>query len=105
MDKKSTAIGALAGLALSGALVGAVSAQSAAQATGLSEEQAIEIALLEVPGDVQEVELEKEDGMMVFEIEILDADGQEFEIEIAADTGAVIEVEAEDDDDDEDDDD
>ena len=105
MDKKTTAIGALAGLALSGALVGAVSAQSAAQATGLSEEQAIEIALLEVPGDVQEVELEKEDGMMVFEIEILDADGQEFEIEIAADTGAVIEVEAEDDDDDEDDDD
>ena len=105
MDKKMTAIGAFTGLALSGALVGAVSAQSAAQATGLSEEQAIEIALLEVPGDVQEVELEKEDGMMVFEIEILDADGQEFEIEIAADTGAVIEVEAEDDDDDEDDDD
>ena len=64
---------------------------------GLSEEQAVEIALLEVPGEVQEIELEKDGGLMVYEIEILDADGQEFEVEIAADTGDVIEVEAEDD--------
>ena len=65
-----------------------------------AKEQAIEIALLEVAGEVQDVELEKEDGMMVYEIEILDANGQEVEVEIAADTGAVIEVETEDDDDD-----
>lgn len=104
MDKKNAAFGALAGLALTGAVVGSVSAQSAAEATGLTMQQAIEIALLEVSGEVQEAELEKEDGMMVYEIEILDANGQEFEIEIAADTGAVIEVEAEDEDDNDDDD-
>ena len=100
MNKKFAAGGALAGLALTGALVGSVSAQTAADATGLSEEQAIEIALLEVPGEVQEIELEKEDGEMVYEIEILGADGQEFEIEIAAADGTIIEVEMEDDDDD-----
>ena len=105
MDKKLVAGGALAGLVLTGALIGSVSAQTAASATGLSEEQAIEIALLEVEGEVQEVELEKEDGEMVFEIEILSADGQEFEVEIAADTGEVLEVEAEDEDDDDDEDD
>ena len=64
--------------------------------------QAIEIALLEVPGEVQEIELEKEDGMLVYEVEIINADGEEYEVEIAADTGAVIEVEAEDDEDDDD---
>ena len=100
MDKKLIAGGALAGLVVTGALMGSVSAQTAANATGLSEEQAIEIALLEVPGEVQEIELENDDGEMVYEIEILGVDGQEFEVEIAADTGTVIEIEAEDDDDD-----
>lgn len=100
MDKKNAALGALAGLALTGAAVGSVSAQSVAEASGLTMQQAIEIALLEVPGEVQEAEIDNEDGMMIYEVEILDADGQEFEIEIAADTGAVIEVESEDGEDD-----
>ena len=100
MNKKYVAGGALAGLVLTGALVGSVSAQTVADATGLSEEQAIEIALLEVSGEVQEIELEKEDGEMVYEIEIVRADGQEFEVEIAAVNGAIIEVEMEDDADD-----
>ena len=104
MDKKLIAGGALAGLVMTGALAGTVSAKSAAEATGLSEEQAIEIALLEVPGEVEEIELEREDGMWVYEVEIMSADGQEYEVEIAADTGDVIEVEAEDEDDDDDDD-
>lgn len=97
--------GALAGLVLTGVAVGSVSALSAAEATGLSEEQAIEIALLEVAGEVQEVELDDEDGMMVYEVEILGADGSEYEVEIAADTGEVLETEAEDEDDQDDDDD
>ena len=84
--------------------VGSVSAQSTAEATGLTLQQAIEIALQEVSGEVQEAELENEDGMKIYEVEILDANGQEFEVEIAADTGAVIEVEAEDEDDDDDND-
>ncbi|WP_170359593.1 MULTISPECIES: PepSY domain-containing protein [Ruegeria] len=104
MDKKNAALTALAGLILTGAVVGSVSAQSTAEATGLTLQQAIEIALQEVSGEVQEAELENEDGMKIYEVEILDANGQEFEVEIAADTGAVIEVEAEDEDDDDDND-
>ncbi|SLN33463.1 PepSY domain-containing protein [Ruegeria meonggei] len=105
MDKKNAALGALAGLVLTGAAVGSVSAQSTTEATGLTMQQAIEIALQEVSGEVQEAELENEGGTKIYEVEILDANGQEFEIEIAADTGAVIEVEAEDEGDDDDDDD
>ena len=105
MDKKTVTLGALSGLILTGAIVGAVSAQSAADATGLSQQQAIEIALKQVPGEVREVELEKEDGAMVYEIEIVSADGQPVEVEIAAETGTIIEVEREDEDHDDDDDD
>ncbi len=105
MDKNLIAGRLLTGLVLAGGLVGAVSAQTVARETGLSEEQAVEIALLEVPGEVQETELEREDGTMVYEVEILTVDGQEFEIEIAADTGAVLEVDGDNNDEVDDDDD
>ena len=105
MEKKLIAGGAVASLVFAGALVSTVSAQSVADATGLTEEQVIEIALLEVPGEVQEVELEQEEGMSVFEVEILSGDGQEFEIEVNADTGDVLEVSAEDQDDEDEDED
>ncbi len=94
MNTKLITGGALTGLVLAGGLAGMVSAQSAASATGLSEEQIIEIALAEVPGEVVEIELEREDGMQVYEVEILTADGTEMEVEIAAGTGDVLEVEA-----------
>ena len=95
MDRKMITRGALASLLLAGGAIGAVSAQTVAAETGLSEEQAIQIALLEVPGEVQEVELEREDGMQVYEIEIVSVDGIEFEVEIAADSGDVLEIEEE----------
>lgn len=103
MDTKLIAGGALSGLLVAGGLVGAVSAQTVAAQTGLTQEQAVEIALMEVPGQVQDVELDDEDGAQVYEIEILTADGNEMEVEIAADSGNVLEIEAEHDDDDEDD--
>ncbi len=104
MNTKHITAGALAGLLLTAGVVGTVSAQTAAEATGLTADQAIKIALMEVPGEVQEAELETEDGMRIFEVEILTADGVEMELEIDATTGEILEVEAEDDDDDDDDD-
>lgn len=80
-------------------------AQANAPAPAFTIEQAKEIALAEVSGVVQETELEREDGKLVYEVEILTADGVEMEVEINADTGEVLEIEAEaasDDDDDED---
>ena len=87
---------------MAGGIAATVSAQTVAGETGLSEEQVIAIALAEVPGEVLEIELEREDGMAVYEVEILSADGAEMEVEIAADTGEVLEVEAEEDDKDDD---
>lgn len=95
MNKQLIAGGALTGLVLAGGLAGMVSAQSVADATSLSEEQVIEIALMEVPGEVQDIELERHRGAQVYEIEILDANGEEIEVEIAAETGDVLKVRAE----------
>lgn len=95
MNKKLIAGGALTGLVLAGGLAGMVSAQSAAQATGLTEQQVIEIALSEVPGQVTEVELERERGKQVYEVEILTQDGTERELKIAADTGDILKVKTE----------
>jgi uncharacterized membrane protein YkoI len=94
MNTKLIAGGALTGLVLAGSLAGMVSAQSVADATGLTEEQVIEIALMEVPGEVQEVELDSHRGTQIYEIEIISAAGEEMEVEIDAQTGDVLEVKA-----------
>jgi len=94
MTKTLIAGSALTGLVLAGGLAGMVSAQSVADATGLTEEQVIEIALIEVPGEVLEVESERHRGQEIFEVEILAADGSEMEVEIAADTGEILRVKA-----------
>ncbi|MCK0142765.1 PepSY domain-containing protein [Aliiroseovarius sp. F20344] len=92
MNTKLITVSALSGLILAGGIAGAVSAQSVADATNLTEEQVIEIALAEVPGEVTEVELEDRRGKQVYEVEITDADGVEKEVKIAADTGDVLKV-------------
>lgn len=90
MNKKLITGGALAGLILAGGIGGTLSAQTASELTGLSEEQAVAIALEVFPGEVQEIELEREKGMQIYEIEILAADGVENEIEINAENGEVL---------------
>ncbi len=95
MNKNIIAGSALTGMVLAGGIVGMVSAQSAAQATGLTEEQIIEIALIEVPGEVTEVELERKRGKQIYEVEITSEDGTEMEVVIAADTGKVLKTKAE----------
>lgn len=93
MNTKFIAGGTLAGLIVAGGIATMVSAQTVADATGLTEEQVIEIALTEVPGDVTEVELETHRGKSVYEVDILGEDGTETEVEIAADTGEILKVE------------
>lgn len=100
MNKKMIAGGALAVLIAAVGTTGVVMAQQqSGEAPALTEAQAIEIALAEVPGDVQELELERDDGIQIYEIEILTADGQEMEVEIDASNGTILEVEADNDDD------
>lgn len=70
-------------------------------------DEAKAIALARVAGEVIESEIEKEDGMIVWEFEIKDAEGRIYEVCVNADNGDIVEVELEDEDeeDEEDDDD
>ena len=62
--------------------------------------EAVDIALASVPGQIHELELEREDDIMVWEVELISSkDGKEYEILINAISGEVIEMEMEDDDD------
>ncbi|MES9964184.1 MAG: PepSY domain-containing protein [Candidatus Sedimenticola sp. 20ELBAFRAG] len=48
------------------------------------------------PGAILEVELERDDGIMIYEIEMLGDDGRVWEMEINARTGEIIESHEED---------
>jgi len=58
------------------------------------------IALQRVPGKITDQELEKEHGRLQYAFEIHTAEGKEFDVEIDAITGEVLQAEPEDDDDD-----
>lgn len=65
--------------------------------TVISFDEAIDIALDQFSGEIDEIELEKEDGRLIYEIEIENGD-EEAEIEIDAYTGEVLVVSIEEDD-------
>ncbi|MBD7985721.1 PepSY domain-containing protein [Sporosarcina sp. Sa2YVA2] len=64
----------------------------------ITEEAATKIALEKVPGTIDEVELEDEDGTIVYEFEIVSEDGTEQEVKVDANTGKIVKVEADDED-------
>ncbi|WP_339249331.1 PepSY domain-containing protein [Sporosarcina sp. FSL W8-0480] len=58
----------------------------------ISMTQATEIALQRVPGEVIKAELEYDDGILLYEIEIRNAQGVKYEVKVDAVTGEVIRV-------------
>lgn len=64
--------------------------------TVISTEEAAKIALQQFSGEVDEIELEEEDGRLIYEVEI-ERGEQEAEVEIDAYTGEVIVIEIEED--------
>lgn len=60
-------------------------------------QQAQEIALKQVPGQVQHVDMDLENGVLVYEIFILTPDNRIVEVEIIAKTGKILKVEQEND--------
>lgn len=70
--------------------------ENKAKNTVIDVDEAINIALAKFPGTVDEVELEEEDGRLIYEIEI-EANGEEAEFEIDAYTGEIIVIEIEED--------
>lgn len=63
-----------------------------AQIRKLTQEEAIEIALIQVPGQLDDIELESVDGVSYYFAEIENANGSEAEIQINAITGEVKSV-------------
>ena len=56
----------------------------------------MEIAQRTVPGEIVEVELEREDGRLIYEVEVLTRTGRVRKVEIDARSGRVLDVEDED---------
>ncbi|MEC0206748.1 PepSY domain-containing protein [Paenibacillus lautus] len=63
----------------------------------VSMQQAQEIALARVPGQIVHVDMDLEHGVLVYEIFILTSDNRLFEVEILAKSGRILKVEEEDD--------
>lgn len=58
----------------------------------ISIDDAMAIALERVPGEVVKVELETENGLLVYEVDIINMQGIKYEVEIDAQTGEVIKI-------------
>ena len=56
----------------------------------------MEIALEQAPGEIVEVELDREDGRLIYEVEVLSGSGRVRQVDIDARTGAVLDIEDED---------
>jgi len=63
----------------------------------ITMQQAQEIALKRVPGKVQHVDMDLENGVLVYEVFILTSDNRIFEVEILAKSGRILKVEQEND--------
>lgn len=61
----------------------------------ISIQQAQEIALQHIPGQVLYVDMDLEHGVLVYEIFILTPQNRVYEVEIVAKTGRIIKVEEE----------
>ncbi len=69
----------------------------------ITVEQARKTALERVSGTIIEEEIEKENGKIVYSIEVKEANGKVFDVEVDAETGVIVKVEQEDEDDEDDD--
>ncbi|MGE7763854.1 PepSY domain-containing protein [Peribacillus sp. NPDC096540] len=72
-----------------------ISIQNALETAKISMDDAEKIALKKVEGQVTDVEMDSENGIFVYELEIKQ-DKKEYDIEIDANTGEVLKVELDD---------
>lgn len=63
----------------------------------ITAEQAVQIALQQVPGQVLHVDLDMENGLLVYEVFILTVQNIIYEVEINARTGVIVTIEQEND--------
>ncbi|WP_396897516.1 PepSY domain-containing protein [Niallia endozanthoxylica] len=65
----------------------------------ITMQQAKEIALQRVPGKVMHVDMDLENGVLVYEVFIMTPQGMIFEVEILAKNGKILKIEQENDND------
>lgn len=63
----------------------------------ITMQQAMDIALQSVPGNVVHVDMDLENGVLVYEVFVLTSDNRIFEVEIVAKTGRILKIEQEND--------
>ena len=63
----------------------------------ITKQQAQEIALKRVPGKVLHVDMDLENGVLVYEVFILTPENRIFEVEILAKSGRIIKIDEEND--------
>ena len=56
----------------------------------ITKQQAQEIALQPVPGEVMHVDMDLENGVLVYEVFIMTSQGKIFEVELLAENGKVL---------------
>ncbi|WP_053360507.1 PepSY domain-containing protein [Bacillus sp. FJAT-27251] len=108
--KRKVLIIASAGLVLLGGAVGAGAFDDTgkAESQGMKEDKNIismneaeEIAIKEAGGSIESIELEKDDGRLIYEIELRSENGDDdVDVDVDAVTGEVLKVDRDDDDDD-----
>lgn len=60
---------------------------------GITIQDSIQIALSQVSGQIIKIELERKNGILVYEVKILSPQGLIYEVEVDATTGNVVKVE------------
>ncbi|MFD1706418.1 PepSY domain-containing protein [Siminovitchia sediminis] len=104
MMKRKLLTGTIAGLIVLGGAIGVGAASksdhthAAKKANFITDEEAKKIALNQFGGKLKEIELEKDDGHYVYEIELVLEDQGEIDLDIHAVTGEILEADKEDDD-------
>lgn len=105
MMKRKLLTGSVAGIVVLG---GAIGVGAAAKSDGvhggkkaefISTEDAKEIAINEFGGKLKKIELEKEGGRFVYDIELVHENNDDIDLDINAVTGEILKVERDDDDD------
>lgn len=66
--------------------------QSYSRFSRISIEDAMSIATEQIPGEVIKVELDTENGMLIYEVKIVNAQGIKYEVEIDAQTGRILKM-------------
>ena len=61
-------------------------------ATGITADDAIRLALAQVPGIAIDVEIDINDGRPYWEVDVRSLDGDLYDVEIDAQTGRIIEI-------------